>query len=156
MSSPSNYVSPPFLSFLDYLFFTWWVKSLPDRSQDWRQTSQRPSQRSTLGCGPQAGHWILTAHRRPSKDYQPHRSVTASLAITKSQANQLSQKEDRSGLRNNGVPGTQMPQSGLYPFSICVSLNNNFILLVPGFWEDEILATGNSGLYLNKLLPKKG
>lgn len=117
MSSPSNYVSLPFLSFPDYLFFTWWVKRLPDRRQDWRETSRRSSQRSTPGCGAQAGHWILTAHRRPSKDYLPHRSVTAPLATTKTQAKtQLSQKEDRSGLRNNGVPGTQIPQSALYPF----------------------------------------
>lgn len=52
-------------------------------------------------------------------------------------------------------PGTQMSQAALSPSPLCVSLNVDFIVPVPGFVEDEILTTGNSALRLNKLVQKR-
>lgn len=94
------------------------------------------------------------SHKEAKQGLPAPQLVRASSASTKTQGKQLSQKEEKFASMNSGIQHS-VPQVGLSPSFICISHNVDFILPVLGFWENEILVTGNSGLYLNKSVPKK-
>lgn len=61
MSSPNNYVSPPFLFFLDYPVFNMMSGMVVVRILRWgRLLEDLP----LVGCGPWASHLILTTHEK--------------------------------------------------------------------------------------------